>query len=416
MNTDQLIVQYCKNRIVSYPYESKKVGRWMVARYRTFDKIPFVINCKEDIGVNIELMKRRVYHEHFGLYASNYNFKNTDMYYFDLPKPENIIDYVALIDMDHTRESLEIFKEIMSVLIYPKLPKKGHYMVVSGNGHHVKIVGFKSHQHASKYINDKFWIFNIDSKDLKRYLKKNKIDKYTYVLLTKMYECGMEIQLLNDVGRISTVPYTLYKYDKNILCIPFETKHFKDYQNGWSDVTNPRLADKLDLWNITPDESILEFNKQEIKEEISTVHRRFERGNAQIFDPDCFPDCVRNAVEYPLTDGRRRVIMFIATFLYSLGQNDDLIYEFCRQRDESFIDPLGEKVAEQIVSEVIKKGLACPKCAKVAGNDVSHNQYPYLSLGDFKLCKHIPNGSYCLKGRFNPVDVYVTLSKFFAKH
>jgi hypothetical protein len=387
-----------------------------VSRYlNSQNKLPFAIKDEESMKMNEHIMHKRGTHDHFGLYASNYRYKNTDISYYDLAKEQNIIFYDALIDIDNTRQNLDLFKHIMRVLIIPKLPKNGTFMVVSGNGHHVRIMGFKSHFHAAKFVNDNFGIFNIKPEELDTHLKKNKVDRYTYSLLKEMYKVGMHVDLLNDIGRIATVPYSLYKYDKNIVCVPFDVKDVENYENSWSDILNPRIPSKVDLWNNGISEEVTKFNELKIDYIIEQDKKRYERVmiNNDPFDPDCMPDCVRKAMDHNFADGRRRIVMFIATFLYTLGFEDNIIYEICRQRDETYTDQLGENITEQIVSEVLKKGLVCPKCSKVNNKDDKFNQYPYLSLGDFELCKYIPEGKFCLNKLISPVDVYSELSRYF---
>jgi hypothetical protein len=413
MSFDELIVKYCMGRTLSYPYKNNRLDRWVVSRYRISNgNIPFKIKTPNDIDNNFELMRNRCNQKDFGMYASNYCYKNTEMNYFDLTNNGNVIDYIALIDIDNTRDNIELFKEVMRVLIVPKLPKNGTYCLVSGNGHHVRIIGFKSHLHASKYINDKFSIFKI--KNIKKALRKNEIDAYTHAILTKMNDEGMHIDLLNDVGRISTVPYSNYKYDKNILCVPFETNEFEDYENNWSDVTSFRLPKKLDIWNRDVDESVISFNKLELEDETKEYTNKFKITGNRKLDEDCLPDCVKKALESEFDDGMHRIIMFIASFLYSIGIKDDVIYEICIQRNETFKTPLIQNKTEQIVSEVLKKGIYCPNCSKIVDCTESRNQYPYLSLGRLDLCRSLKNGNYCFKNHYNPVNVYMTVYQCFS--
>ncbi len=415
MTFEELILSYCKDRTLSYPYENKRIGRWIVSRYRiSSGNIPFKIKTLNDINNNFELMRNRCNQKHFGMYASNYRYKETEMNYYNLTDNGNVIDYIALIDIDNTRDNLDLFKEVMRILIIPKLPKKGTYCLVSGNGHHVRIIGFKDHLHASKYINDTFSVFKID--DIDRSLKRDEIDVYIHSILKKMQQVGMHVDLLNDVGRISTVPYSKYKYNENIVCVPFEINNFEEYENSWSDVATARLPNKLELWDQEVDNSILEFNKLEVKDETRVIRRKHIVLVDRKVDEDCFPDCIRKAFEHPFTDGMHRIIMFLASFLYSIGATEDVIYEMCIQRNETFGESLTQQKTEQIVSEVIKKGLFCPKCSKIVDDTASRNQYPYLSLGHLDLCKHLKSGRYCLKNHFNPINIYETLYKYFSKN
>lgn len=322
-----------------------------------------------------------------GMYASNSVYEVQHPTLSELNQPENVTGYMAMIDIDNVFKDPKVGHGHLYEIL-TKLYDVDPWLLISGSGIHVKINGFRSAAHARTFIES-------------REIREGYVHK----------DSPIKVDLLNDVSRIGTVPYEVYKKDKNILCFPFmpnETHKVFD-RPDWRVYFKSR---EITPWKRPASDVVREWNKRDIPQIRSRfvkprIRRRIDTED-EVIDSTFWksiPPCVKNAFHKRITDGRMRTISFLATYLNKIGIPEDIIIDNMIIRGATFPEPLDSGEVDRVTFEVIDRELESPGCSKVRSIK-GKNPYPYAYLGHLNLCPYGPNLSHGCAVR-NPVDMFV---------
>ena len=213
----------------------------------------------------------------------------------------------------------------------------------------------------------------------------------------------MKVDLLNDVSRIGTVPFEVYKKDEGILCFPFMPEELDAVFDRPDWRAYYRSREPMP-WHLPPADEVLAWNERrfdelpQLKKSVKykakalppAMRTNLNEETLRLYVDHfnrCIPPCIRRAMYSNLSDGRHRVISFLTSFMLKVGFPNDFIMEKCTERNVSFATPLPTSDLERIVSDVIHAHLDPPGCRKVRSRG-GEKAYPHLNLGPLDLCPY----------------------------
>ena len=380
----KMITDFCRGRMVAVPVLKKPAKsydamKFFIVRYRKHkERLLFADDLEEYLEVEEHILNKYG-KPNSGMYASNAVYHHRHPTLPELNQTDNVHDYLGMIDIDHVLGNEQVALPVLHDIL-AMLPDEGVWCLVSGSGVHIKINGFKSWQHAQSFIES-------------RGIKAGVVEEGSKV----------KVDLLNDVSRIGTVPFEVYKKDEGVLCFPFMPEELDEVFDRPDWRAYYRSREPMP-WHLPPADEVLAWNENRF-DELPRLERSVKykakalppamrtelneetlRLYADRFD-SCIPPCIRRGMYSELLDGRHRVIAFLTSFMLKVGFSNDFIMEKCTERNASFATPLPTGDLERIVSDVINTNLDPPGCRKVRSRG-GEKAYPYLNLGSLNLCPY----------------------------
>ena len=354
------ISDFCKGRALAVPVQGEE-KQYMV-RYRTQKRLITAGNPieYEDVLFYIDWAfgsRTR------GMYATNSVYQEIRPSLSESNAPDNVVSYLGYIDLDdvldNEDEALGVIKDCLA-----KLPVFGTWLLVSGTGLHINVNGFRSHIHAQSFFEARGVVDDRKS--------------------------NVEVHMLNDISRIGTVPYEVYKKDDRVICFPFmpwEVDAVFD-RDDWREY----YASEAPMpWRMPPSQEVAAWNEIEMSDlKQKHWHPLGDRKVRDEMNPrvwDLLPGCLKSAFEVDdRADHQHRIVEFITLFMARVGMPSEDIKRWAMMRAMGFTHPLDPEVAEDIIDRVMDSGLEPPACKKI--RFMTGGSFPSLNLGDAGLCPY----------------------------
>lgn len=392
----RMIVDFCKGRmlapaVLKQPAKTYEDMKFSIIRYRVHKEQLYFADDPDEYLEVVEHITKRFGKPNSGMYASNSVYHHRHPTITEVNQPDNVKDYLGMIDIDHVLGNEELARELIRGIL-EKLPDEGVWLLISGSGIHIKINGFRSHIHAASFI-------------AARGIEGGR---------QPTADSPIKVDLLNDVSRIGTVPFEVYKKDKGVLCFPFMPEELDDVFNrpDWRAYYSSSYRTP---WTLDPAPDVLAWNMRSITPEPKRTMTPIKRMNNMKVKVDkdfyeALPGCVEAAFRKDISDGRHKTISFLATFMNKIGVPERDILDILTIRGLTWPHPLDPDEVQRVVFDVIDKGLEPPGCHKVRSNK-GENPYPYADLGHLNFCPYGTDMSHGCVER-NPANMF-EYNKFY---
>ena len=370
-----MITDFTRGRMLAPPVLKKPAKSYddmdfWIVRYRQPDPkkyLYFADDPEEYLEVTGHITKR--FHKpNSGMYASNSVYHHRHTTISEQNQPDNVRDYLGMIDIDKVLGNEEVGRELIRGFL-ERLPDEGVWCLISGSGVHIKINGFRSHLHATSFI---------AARGIERGPQPTP-------------DSPIKVDLLNDVSRIGTVPFEVYKKDKGVLCFPFMPEELDDVfdRPDWrsyyrSSITMP--------WHLPPANDVVAWNERTVQLVPKRMFKRTLKSIDLHEDIDeifwkSLPPCIERAFHQDVSDGRMRIIQLLSAFLNRLGIDEWKALDLLIIRGATFSHPMDPSEVMRIQFGVIDRNLEPTGCKKVRSLK-GEMAFPYQNLGKLDLCPY----------------------------